>query len=420
VCAFAAFDRAPSRHNGAMADRVSAEELARRLGVPPDRVERLAEIGVLEPDGDGRFDPGDLHRVRLLSGFDEAGIPLDALVAADRAGRISLRYYDQLHPPPAPPAGRTYAQFAAGLGPAAAELPRLFAAFGLAEPAGATELDVEAEALIGELLEIVAAIGQPDLALRAIRLYGEAARRAADGALGVYAEAVARSTVDVAGLPIDAVFESVLWPWARFAQQSATLATWLSSRHLTRAIDEFSISQTEAILEADGYVAPRPARPPAIAFVDLTGFTRLTEERGDEAAAAIALRLDEVATATVAPHGGRVVKLLGDGVLIRFDGIAAAVAATHALLDALPAAGLPGGHAGIAAGPLIARDNDVFGRTVNLAARIADAAPDGRLWLAADAATDLPETGLARRSVEGIELQGIGPVGIVELVRPDA
>jgi adenylate cyclase len=402
-----------------MADGVTVGEIARRLGVPPEIVDRLVESGVLQPDDHGRFDPGDIHRVRLLSGFEVAGIPLDALIAADRAGRISLRYYDQLHPPPAPLSGRTYAAFAASVGPRSTHLPGLFAAFGLAEPAADTSLDVETEALIADMLEIIEAIGQPDLALRAIRLFGEGARRSADGALGVYADAVARSTENVAGLPVDAVFESLLWPWARFARQSAPLATWLASRHLTRAIDEYSVTQTERILEADGFVAPRPARPPAIAFVDLTGFTQLTQERGDESAAAVALRLGEVAVDAVRGNGGRVVKLLGDGVLLRFDDLVGAIAGTLDLLDALPASDLPTGHAGVAAGYVIERDNDVFGRTVNLAARIADAAPDGRLYLTgSDARALAAADGYSAMVVDPVSLQGIGLVDLVDVSRP--
>jgi adenylate cyclase len=404
-----------------MADRVSVEEIARRLGVRADVVDRLVEAGILQADADGRLDPGDIHRVRLLSGFEAAGVPLDALIAADRAGRISLRYYDQLHPPPAPLSGRSYGEFAASVGPQAVHLPGLFAALGLAEPAADTSLDTPTEALVAEMLEIIEAIGHDDLALRAIRLYGDGARRSAEGALAVYADAVARSTQDVAGLPIDAVFESVLWPWARFAQQSARLATWLASRHLTQAIDEYSVSQTERILEDDGFVAPRPSRPPAIAFVDLTGFTRLTQERGDESAAAVALRLGEVAGDATRDHGGRLVKLLGDGVLLRFDDLAGAVAGSLGLLEALPAADLPTGHAGVAAGYVIERDNDVFGRTVNLAARIADAAPDGRLYVPRSDAEALDgPAAYATQPVGSVSLHGIGLVDLVDVRRPVA
>ena len=102
------------------------------------------------------------------------------------------------------------------------------------------------------------------------------------------------------------------------------------------------------------------------------------------------MRLGDLATDVARPRGGRVVKLLGDGVLLRFDDAPAAVEGALDLLLALPGAGLPSGHAGIASGPLIARDGDVFGRTVNLAARIADAAPDGRAWVPEPLAGGLP------------------------------
>ena len=332
--------------------RITADELALRLGVEPAWVERVATLGVLDRDADGRFDPGDVHRLRALQAFEAAGVPLEALVAASRDGVISLRYYDELHPPPGELSGRTYEAFAASLSDRGAHLTRLFAAFGLAEPEPGARLSIADEALIADLLEIVVATGDPALALRAVRTFGEGARRAADGALGVYGEAAARLGDDLVGLPGDDAFARLLRPWARFAGRSSELAGWLASRHLTRAIDEYSVTETEQVLEARGFVAARLDVPPAVAFVDLTGFTRFTEEHGDEVAAGVALRLGEVTAESVAPFGGRVVKLLGDGVLIRFDDANAAVEATLTLLVALPAAGLPSGHAGVAAGPL--------------------------------------------------------------------
>lgn len=401
-----------------MGDRVDVDEISRRLGVPVEEIDRLVSAGVLDTDADGLLDPGDIHRVRLLSGFEDAGIPLDALIAADRAGRISLRYYDQLHALPAPLTGRTYAEFAAGSGGRAKHLPGLFAAFGLAEPAASTALDFETETLLEAMLEIIEATQTTDLALRAVRLWGEGARRSADGALATYGDAVQRYGGDTAALPADEVFQDLLEPWARLARTVAPLASWLASHHLTRAIDEYSVTQTEQILAADGFVAPRPARPPAIAFVDLTGFTQLTQERGDETAAAIALRLGEVAADAVRGHGGRLVKLLGDGVLLRFDDLALAVDGVLDLLDALPASALPTGHAGIAAGYVIERDNDVFGRTVNLASRIADTAPDGRLYLTRAEAGALGEMGRYETlPVEPASLHGIGTVDLVEVRR---
>src|SRR3954452_13571718 len=331
----------------AKAGRVTPEELAIRLGVPADRVRELADRGVLDRDDEGRFDPGDVHRVRLLQAFADAGVPLDALIAADRAGTISLRYYDQLHSPPGELSGRTYAEFGMSLGEGRAVLPRLFAAFGLAEPVGDARLGTADESLLGELVAIVEAIGQPDLTLRAIRIFGEAARRSADGALAVYDDAVSGSAESLMGLPIDEVFTRSLLPWARFARTAAPFAGWLMDRHMSRAIDAYSVTSTEEILEADGFVPARVGRMPAVAFVDLTGFTRLTESIGDEAAAAIALRFGDLASEIVVRHNGRLVKLLGDGALLRFDDAATAIAGTIELVGALPSAGLPTAHAGI-------------------------------------------------------------------------
>ena len=397
--------------------RISADELALRLGVDRERVRQLSSAGAIESDADGWFDPGDVHRVRLLLAFEAGGVPLAALLDASRAGAISLRYYDELHAPPGPLSDRSYAEFAESLGPGRHVVTRLYAAFGLAEPDGETHLPAADEQLIAEMTMTALDTGQPDLALRAVRLFGEAARRAADGALGVYAEAASRSDEDLRGLPIDDLFERRLRPWARFARASGTLAAWLMERHMSRAIDDYSVTETERTLEDAGFVAARLEVPPAIAFVDLTGFTRMTEERGDEVAAEVAMRLGEVTIETIAGRGGRIVKLLGDGVLVRFDDATAGAEGALDLLVALPGAGLPTAHAGLAAGPLIVRDGDVFGRTVNLAARIADATPDGRLYAPESVAAHLDPDRFAVTSAGRWDLQGIGSVAVVDVAR---
>ena len=402
------------------AARLSTDDLALRLGVAPERVEELADVGVLERDPDGFFDPGDVHRVRLLLAFGDAGVPMEALIEASRAGRISLRYYDQLHPAPGPLSGRSYAALRASLGEQKVHLSHLFAAFGLAEPDPESRLTIEDERLVTEMLAIVVDTGQHDLALRAIRMFGEGARRAADGALGVYGEAADRAGDDVSGLPVEDVFQRLLRPWARFARQSPMLAEWLAGHHLSRAIDEYSVTQTERTLEDAGFVRPRLEQPPAVAFVDLTGFTRLTEERGDDVAAGVAMRLGELAAAIGQAQGGRVVKLLGDGVLVRFDDAAAAASATLDLLATLPRAGLPSAHAGLASGPLIVRDGDVFGRTVNLASRIADAAPDDHLYVPESLAAELESDRFELTPTGGADLQGIGRVALVDVARARA
>jgi Adenylate cyclase, family 3 (some proteins contain HAMP domain) len=105
----------------------------------------------------------------------------------------------------------------------------------------------------------------------------------------------------------------------------------------------------------------------------------MTEQRGDELAARLAGRLQELAESAARTHGGRVIKLLGDGVMLRFDRPGNAVEASLHMVAAAPSADLPMAHAGIHAGPLIERDGDFYGHTVNLAARIVSAADAGQV-----------------------------------------
>ena len=85
-------------------------------------------------------------------------------------------------------------------------------------------------------------------------------------------------------------------------------------------------------------------------------------------------------------------------------------------MTAVEGAGLPPAHAGIAAGPLVVRDGDVYGHTVNLAARIAGQAQAGEILTSADAMQRLDEAGI--RSVDAGEaaLKGIGaPVRLLRI-----
>lgn len=116
-----------------------------------------------------------------------------------------------------------------------------------------------------------------------------------------------------------------------------------------------------------------------MSFVDLAGYTRLTEERGDQAAASVAARLSDIVQDSPRRYRGEVVKLAGDGVMFRFRDPAGAVMSALEILHDVPAAGLPPAHIGVAAGPVIRQGGDYYGRTVNLASRISDRAAAGQI-----------------------------------------
>ena len=110
----------------------------------------------------------------------------------------------------------------------------------------------------------------------------------------------------------------------------------LYRRYFEHYVLDVTVVRAEAALERAGLARRRPDRPPAIAFLDLSGYTKLTEERGDRAAAELAARLVEIVHELARRHGGRPVKLLGDGVMFHFPEPAQAVRCGLELVDRIP------------------------------------------------------------------------------------
>ncbi len=189
---------------------LTRDEVAARADVAPGDVEGMARLGLLRGGGD-RFDPGDVDRVRLVDAFVHAGISAESLAEATTTGTITFAHYPELHPDRGDISTRPYATFRAEIGDRAGVLPSLFASLGLTEPPGTTHLPVASEALLEALAEIAHEAGS-DLVLRAVRLMGEAARRATEGVVSVFDEA----SHDVDGaprLPAGEAYERLLEPW---------------------------------------------------------------------------------------------------------------------------------------------------------------------------------------------------------------
>lgn len=134
-------------------------------------------------------------------------------------------------------------------------------------------------------------------------------------------------------------------------------------------------------------------------FVDLAGFTALTEAHGDEEAAALLDRF-EMLTADALGPGDRLVKTIGDAVMLAFPDAGAAIEATGRLFEASMAeAGLPIPRAGLHHGDAIERGSDYVGATINLAARVAGQAHGGQVL-----ATRLVADTARRRGVHVVDL----------------
>jgi adenylate cyclase len=162
----------------------------------------------------------------------------------------------------------------------------------------------------------------------------------------------------------------------------------------------------EGALEKAGLYS-RLRRPPAVCFLDITGYTGLTEERGDEAAADLAATLGTLVRRSSQEHGGQPVKWLGDGVMFYFPDPADGVLAALDMVEAVATHDLPPAHVGIHAGPVVFQEGDYFGRTVNIAARIAKYARPGEVLVSQEVIDEADGTLVMFTEIGPVALKGV-------------
>ena len=118
-------------------------------------------------------------------------------------------------------------------------------------------------------------------------------------------------------------------------------------------------------------------------------------------------------------HGGQPVKWLGDGVMFHFRRPGQAVVAALEMVERTPQAGLPPAHIGLHAGPVVFQDGDYFGRTVNLAARIAGHAGPGQVLVSDQVVAECGDGGVVFEPIGAVPLKGVAdPVPLHRATRP--
>lgn len=388
---------------------LSAEELARLSGSTPQRIARLAELGVLIPTGDeGDFSPPDIQRVRLTEALDASGISLELIGRAVAAGKLSFDFVDSLFPQPAALTGRTFRAAAGELGIAPEVLLRIYAMWGLPRPDQDDCMRDDDAAFFDDILASVPAHALNGVTLtRSARVLGESMRRVADTAQWFFSEYFERPALE-AGMSRQQVIDTLAQVNAAMTPALERWVLWLLRRHSEHNMTQYIVEHIEISIDEAGMAPLRSGQPPAIAFLDLTAFTSVTEERGDEAAADYALRLAEMVQEVSASHRGRPVKLLGDGVMFFFARPDDAVACAFELVDATLGAGLPPARVGIAAGPVVVRDSDYFGRTVNLAARISDYARPREIIVTPEVRDAVTSEAVSFDEIGPVSLRGVG------------
>jgi adenylate cyclase len=348
--------------------KVSAQELAELVPCSVEHLRRLEELGILERhDEDGLFSGSDAHVVRLMAAFEGAGISVEDVARGIAGGELSFPL--ALFLPEPEGTSETYEELAARLGRSPELLRRLSGELGMpvADEGRIRSEDAKMLSLLVTRLDLA---DDDDLS-RFARLYGGTIQRLVGSGLEFFDRTVRQrvATFERSNEEKDRlVYEKA----AGFTELVGGIVPWLQRRHREHAVLEYIVGVTEGFMEERGITPRQQRRPPAIAFLDLTGYAALAEERGDEAAAELAAELASVVQEASRTQGCRPVKWLGDGVMFHFSDAGRAIQSGLDLVEQTEQAVSIPARIGIDAGAVIVQEGDYFGRTVNIAARIAD------------------------------------------------
>jgi adenylate cyclase len=395
------------------------DEVAERVGTTPERIQLLADLGILEPE-DGTYPRRDVLRARVVFGLDAMGIDAAAVAEALASGDLTLGYLEAGGRRP-PRSDRTFEQLSEEIDIPFPMLERLYVAFGLPRPAPDEYVREEDLRLLKVIPVLFGAGVSEGEILRLARVWGDSARRVAQFQTH-YLHSSIEEPFRRRGLRDNEAFEAALREVSvRSGRSGEELLGWLFRRHAEAFDTEHLVDHVETALEDAGVHRREPRQVEACAFADLSGYTRLTEEAGDEVAAQVSVKLAELVNDVASRHRSTVVKMLGDGVLFHFKDPQDAVMASLEILDRVRPAGLPPAHVGVNAGPMIYEEGDYFGRTVNIAARIGSQAGPDQVFLGEDVVRHIEPNGFRVVEAGAFELKGIEkPMSLYEAIRDDA
>lgn len=376
-------------------------EVAARAGVSTATVRRWVKEGLI-PQYDGGWTPAAVAQVRIVGRLRERGHTLEQIRRASESGQLA-GYVQGMF---APQEGRyTLAQAAREAEVDEQLIERIYMSLGLSTLSvdSITEEDMEMLRYIAAMLTS----GLPEVAfLQLARVYGQALAQIADAEvrlIHIYVhEPMMRD-----GIPGVQMAEAMEGLAAELLPFAAPFMRYLHGRFLGHFIEQDVIGHMEA--ELAGGVPEEGRMRVVIAFADLAGYTRLTEERGDEEAVGVVERFVESVQRSL-PIDARVIKTLGDEVMI-VGADAVALAGWAVDLQTALAPDVPAPRIGIHTGEALYRDGDYYGRDVNQAARVVARAAGGEVLVTREV-VDIAS------GVDGLRFELIGEIGLKGFSEP--
>ena len=392
------------------ANGLTHAEVARRAGVTAPTLRRWVGAGLI-PQYDGRWTPAAAAHARIVARLRERGHSLDQIREAGAAGRLAFGYVEDLFP--APRGDHTLADAARETGLEPKLIERIYTTIGL--PAAALEHLGEDDLQLLRYISAVLAAGFPLVALlQLVRVYGQALGQMADAEVRLFHIYVHEPLMrdGVPGLEMAEEMEGL-------ARELLPLASPIMDHVHQRFLAHFVEQDVIGHMEDDEGGAPLDLGRlrVAIAFADLAGYTRLTEEQGDEEAVGAVERFIANVEHTL-PEDARIIKTIGDGVMIvGSDGGALTDWAVG--FQTLNAQVRPLPRIGMHYGETIYRDGDYFGREVNLASRVAARAAGGEV-LVTRPLVDASGPHLEFELIGEVRLKGFNEPTELFLARPGA
>lgn len=352
-------------------ERMSLEQLARASGVDIDLATRFVREHFVRPDANGLFGGTDITKMRLLRSLVEAGFSLSELTQEFEAGRLNLDYIDLLMPETTPLVD-VPEDAHPGMDDEEMEVIRLLLGS-----------DIEDGLIRGDDLALLRLVrrarelGAPlEHIMRSVRATALSVQRIVALQREFVDEVLLAPAIERSGSSTAALAETAA-ARREFRRLGFELVGLLIERFADDAVFRNIAELTELNLRRSGVDCLEDDQ--TVVFVDVSNYTRLSREGGDQKAAEQAVLLTDTAQTLAQHSGGRLVKSLGDAALVHFPTATPALQFALEMVLNAETRGLWSLHAGVNSGPMLRRDGDYFGTAVNIASRVADAAGPGEV-----------------------------------------
>jgi adenylate cyclase len=381
---------------------VTLDQAATAVGVTPATLRRWVRE-LLIPQYRGEWTPGAVGQARLVARMRERGHSLAEIRRAVEDGRLAFTRVANLFGAEEP--RHTLAEAARESGLDRRLVERVLSTLGLrsGHPDLLTEDDLELVRYVGAVLEA----GLPlEALLQVSRVYAQAVAQIADAEVRLV-HLYVHEPLMRAGSPASEMADELLELTDHLLPLASPMLDQLHRRMLGHFIEQDIVGHMDAELQAGGQDAGRMRV--AIAFADLAGYTRLTEEAGELHALDVVERFTD-AVVTTLPDDARVIKSIGDGVMI--VGSDPAALASWAVDFQRRRTELPLPRLAVHDGYVLYRDGDYYGREVNLAARVVARAAAGEV-LVTRAIVEAGSSELEFERIGEVRLKGFrGPTEI--------